>query len=682
MIFFQDGVFLIGKAWNWLSGNLNFSNYNTLATIIASFYIGIISIWLPMTTQAIMQISDKYKDNLIVKIFEKKKINKLKLEIILFNLSIILASFFWENNKYFTISIMIFFVTSSILFLIQFRFFKKYTYDSGYIINDLIKLIKKEPCAVKIGRLFTAMKEIFKYEFVRKNFRIIETVYQKLDADCYYYKIKIIEEILDENLKIADDGYTKFTNILIKLLDYYTSKNLPPKSNNLLLILQTFLKMINKLIQESNKNILYDVINQSYKNVISNENFNLYYLDFFNEYFLNIAKMIIEKNDLELFKKLIGNFTDPEISKLDCRDMYDFAYSYMSPKNFSERKEGCSPEKKARDLCESTFKIFLKKDVDLWKEKFAELGKLYVKNSNKTKNEISQIRRNAENIKKKILNSLHEACKANNLKLIFMFVGALCVKKEKVDWIKELWTYTQPSDASINWLNKMPIHSSLNELITVYLKLMGSDMRSLKRSLEDGFSGIDVYIKQYFILLLVKLLLEEKMTGFSNNFPDLEVNELYELKNHCEALSKEAEKMKSNLEFSKLFNFKKYRPSDSKQNNLSEDLVESDIIKEEKDDRSNDQCYTDFMNDDIPRLFKEISLEIERRIVEEIKSRPITKKANAFKKEFTDYLKKLNTIKNLMINYFKAYDYETKTVKLSEKPRGLILHSFYDKIFF
>lgn len=117
---------------------------------VAAFSAVIIGLWIPLSIEIITRISDRYKSEVIVTLFERRWQNRWLPRVFIFNLLLtVLLRFFIPEKEISTLEIIlswlsiIIFITSCAFLVNSIKIVKIYTYKTDYILQELINDAKK-----------------------------------------------------------------------------------------------------------------------------------------------------------------------------------------------------------------------------------------------------------------------------------------------------------------------------------------------------------------------------------------------------------------------------------------------------------------------------------------------------------------------------------------------------------
>jgi len=578
--------------------NVNLAYLTTVTALSGT----IVAIAIPLSIDIIARISARFESSIIAKKFNSEKsIGFLKFIsfLLLFSSSAILF-LFDENLNSFNWNLIIFihFIISIISIFSLVIFFKKivlYIKDNRYILN---KLFDNANTAIKSDKNYSKQKNKF--------IESIEGIGDVLVHDTQYKQNKLIKdnlkkfrELIIYYTNLAQDNPNKFEKITFedKYLEHYYSQDddskdylnyvsshrnmitfqavinqfirihnislekknqeissfiisnlnyivykLSIKKNTLLLIKNVLIEYNNMLRENISKEIEYQsaylLATEWYTNSIysirSEENyFNFDFLELFNKYLRSNLILIIKNEKSKLFKAFI--------SKLDFISLGFYSkttFNYSDKLLFDNRE--IYDDKKIRmktiKLDEKLDYIYNNESFNEWIEEFDQLKKIIENNiSQKYLKELLEE-------EKEVKNSVVSRLKHNNLLKITCYIGAYCIFRKKYSYIKYMWNYHQPEDASYINTGHNLIPNSFNKVLDLILKgnlFYNSD-------LWDGNHSSQHYYETYIILLLMKILDEKKEIKISlTKYNARELNDLkYRIDNLKNKTIKENEMIK------------------------------------------------------------------------------------------------------------------------------------------
>ena len=130
-------------------------------------------------------------------------------------------------------------------------------------------------------------------------------------------------------------------------------------------------------------------------------------------------------------------------------------------------------------------------------EKFQEFKNILIKYFDKSQKE------EAEKIENEVISNATTRFKYNNLLEIIFAVGAYCLFENRPELITYLWEYKQPPDSDSVYIGHDIVPTNINQLIGLYFR---KELFARRFDFWVGHHGNELYLKKYFILLLLRLL--------------------------------------------------------------------------------------------------------------------------------------------------------------------------------
>lgn len=362
-----------------------------------------------------------------------------------------------------------------------------------------------------------------------------------------------------------------------------------------------------------------------YTNIVFNtmqpiDGFDLSYLNPFNKALFNNIKTIIKENQISTFNTFV-------MSLIDFIHIHD--YNKNEIWNYIRYVVDDDLKKHFNELAKSQNDLLTLDKLETWLTKFDELKASYEKNMDE-----GQIIK-AQEIEKKIKTYVVSNFKFQKLLEIIFATGAYCLFKKQYHFIKCLWEFKEPADSDGSCIGNDIIPKTLNDTVNFYFKKYLSD-----RSIDfwEDHHGSEIYYKQYFILLIFRLL--QKMSINDNGkIPDIEkftltqmdVHKLNNIEYSVDGLIKVAEDLKKNSSF----------------------LPEIGIFYDNLDDL--------FDNRLIPFLQKLKKLAIKDISTRQIKGKINPQRVHKFRKKVVDSYNETNKVRDIFKNYDLIKDKKDET---------------------
>ncbi len=420
------------------------------------------------------------------------------------------------------------------------------------------------------------------------------------------------------NLEIARDAIYVLNKIL-RLLSTDIENDL---------FIQQILKQANIIGHEAIKkddSLIFDRVISLYKETVFDyyNKFEIQYLKKFDGYFFSIAKSVISENKSELFNDLVSTMMDGLHSDLGNKELWDYGHLLLEQdfNLYDEIDKAHHTEDKLKELDQSSKYINSTEALESWLSEFNDLKNIIEVN-------LSQQKINkAKELEISILNAIQNQFKLNNLRNLFVSIGAFCLFKKRVKFVRLLWNYKQPDDADATWIGHDIIPENLNDLMTVYFDLMDKDV-----SFFVGHHGSNKYVKNYFLLLLCRLLqnirkdTDQKYTTIKlYHLPDLDVFKLSNLAYKCDDLIASAKKLMTDEKMLLRLGF---------------------------------EAIEDLFNQKVIPFIEHIKAEANKQIAAKHCNFSISQnKVEEFKNKFVEKFYELATLRDILTNYCKAYKY-------------------------
>ncbi len=423
---------------------------------------------------------------------------------------------------------------------------------------------------------------------------------------------------------------------------------LTKRPNNDLFVEQILRKLseISRIAIERNDKSMYAASIHWYIDVVFNHlgrkegDFDLTYIDLFNEYFFSMVKYIVSEDQKSLFHALVSYLVDGiNIPFYNQGKVWEYGHLILHSgfEIYKKLDEKYDIEKKIKELVSSETDVATKDKLDIWFKKFNELKAIIEPNL-----KLYQ-RKEAKKLEKEIKEFILSQFKYNNLLEIIFTIGAYCLFKQRASYIKYLWEYKQPPDADALWIGHDIVPTTLDEVIRLYFK---RGIFKRKFDFWEGHHGSEKYYKQYFLLLLARVL-QNVRADSEGSFPQIENYKLPDL--HIFVLS--------NLEYS-VDEFIQLATDLKTQKSLLAELG--------FDIKHIDELFDGKL---IPFL-KKLKEEASKQISVKNKSQNISlKKIEEFKEDFLKSFYESASLRDIFINYLKLYEDRTREEKVNQKQR-------------
>ena len=266
-----------------------------------------------------------------------------------------------------------------------------------------------------------------------------------------------------------------------------------------------------------------------HNNIKKEGSFNLAYLKLFDKNFFSTVKYIISENQTSLFKGLVSSLVDGlNISHGLIPKIEKYIRCFISPdrKKFIELNKSEFIENKKKELEGSVSDLDNEDKLFEWLKKFNEIKEIL--HINFFQDFDQKQKKECKEKEEDIINSITTEFKYNNLLEIVFAIGAYCLFKKKYDFIKCLWEYKQPADADASWVGHDIIPNNVDQVISLYF---GKYLLERKFDFWEDHHGSEIYYKEYFLLLLARVLKNIKINN-EGKYERLEKYRLHKLNIH------------------------------------------------------------------------------------------------------------------------------------------------------
>ena len=435
---------------------------------------------------------------------------------------------------------------------------------------------------------------------------------------------------------------------------------LTKKPNNALFVEQILRKLseISRTAVERNDKSMYTATIHWYTDIVFNRlerkegEFNLVYLDLFDKYFFSTVKYIISEDHRSLFHALVSSLIDGiHLPTYNKGKVWNYGHIILRDdiEKYNQLDKKYNIEKKIKELANSEADLDTKDKLDAWLKKFNELKTIIEPNLTPDQ------RKEAEKLEQEIKDFALSQFKYNNLLEVVFGIGAYCLFKKRASYIKYLWEYKQPPDSDASWIGHDILPRTLNEVIRFYFR---KGLFERKFDFWEGHHGSERYYKQYFLLLLVRIL--QNMRGDSDGkFSQIENYKLPDL--HIYRLS--------DLEYS-VDGFIQLATDLKTEKNL---IVELGFDAERIDELFDDKL--------IPFL-KKLKEEANKQISAKHKTQNISStKIEEFKEEVLKSFYESASLRDIFTKYLKTYEDKVKE-KITDKKERFGINIADDKAAF
>lgn len=327
---------------------------------------------------------------------------------------------------------------------------------------------------------------------------------------------------------------------------------LSSRQNNGLFIEQILRKLaeITRTATQRNDGSAYAAAIHWYTDIVFNRlgrkgEFQLSYLDLFDKYFFSTVKYIVSENQTSLFNALVSSLVDGvHIPDYNRGEIWNYGHIILHKdlQKYNQLDAKYGIEKQVKELANSENDLDTQEKLEAWLKKFDELKKVIEQNLNEDQ------KKEAQKIEEKIRDFATTQFKYQNLLEIVFAIGTYCLFKQRYAYIKYFWEYKQPPDSDASWIGHDITPRTLDEVIRFYFR---KGLFDKKLDFWEGHHGSEKYYKQYFLLLLVRVLqsvpadTEDKYSQIENyQLPDLHVYRLSDLEHSVDGFIELATNLK------------------------------------------------------------------------------------------------------------------------------------------
>jgi hypothetical protein len=556
--------------------NVNLAYLTTVTALSGT----IVAIAIPLSIDIIARISARFESSIIAKKFNSEKsivFLKIISFLLLFSSSAILF-LYDENLNSFNWNLIIFihFIISIISIVFLLIFFKKivsYIKDNRYILNKLFNNANK---AINYKGNYDEQKDIFiesvegigdvlvhitqykKNKLIKNNLRkfsdliinytdlvqIDQSVFEKITFEKWYlekYYSQDEENRNSLNFISPHRRMISFRTTINQFLRIYNASSNKENEDIIVFVINNLSDILLKLVTKENtglltKNILIkfnDIlrknINKDYESTyflatkwytksiysvtIEESVFNFDYLELFNKYLKANLRIIIKNEKFKLFNSFIS---DLDLIHLNRYRKTIASYSNILLLNDKQIYVDKNIQMLTKKLDKKLNKLYNNESLDEWIKEFDKLKNIIEKNLPDEKlNDLWEE-------EKKVINFVLDKYKYNNLLQITCYIGAYCIFKKKYNYIKYMWNYHQPQDASHINAGHDFIPNSFTEILDLIVR-----GNLFYNNFWEGNHGSKHYYEIYLILLFMKTIQKNEDTKISlSNYNARELNNL------------------------------------------------------------------------------------------------------------------------------------------------------------
>lgn len=397
------------------------------------------------------------------------------------------------------------------------------------------------------------------------------------------------------------------------------------------------LAVITTTATERNDRSMYAAAIHWYTDIVFNRlgrkkgDFDLSYLELFDKYFFSTARHIVSEGQTGLFHALVSSLVDGvRFPTYNQGKIWDYGHLILRSdfEKYKQLDQDHAIEKKVRELANSERDLDTKEKLDSWLERFAELKEIVERHV--AASQVEEVRTLEREIREFVIAQF----KYSNLIEIVFAIGAYSLFKQRPAYTNYLWEYKQPRDSDASWIGHDITPNTLNGVITFYFR---KGLFERKFDFWEGHHGTEQYYKQYFLLLLGRVLqniradAEGRYSQLENyKLPDLHVYRLSDLGHSIEELIRLAAELQKDKHL----------------------FAELGFDAERKDELFEDKL--------VPFL-QRLKEEANKQISAKHKTQTISpKKVEEFKEEVLKTFYEEAALRDVFVSYLKAYEDKTK----------------------
>lgn len=259
--------------------------------------------------------------------------------------------------------------------------------------------------------------------------------------------------------------------------------------------LMTYELITNNTAKKLDRSI-YPLSVNTYINIVFNRfggGFELDYLPAFDSYFLKSIRILINEKQEDVFEEFIHLSIDGILvpTHTDARLWnYELAANLTGAPGEALHRDIQDLEKGLRD-------VNSRRKLDGILEKLPSLEARLPANLPAAQQE--DFRRTTQELRE----FAFDRYKYNNFLELIFDIGAYCLFKDRIEYIRYLWEYKQPPDSDSIWIGEDVIPRTIPEIIALYFRRTFPER---EHDWWEGHHGKGAYYKKYFLLLIARSL--------------------------------------------------------------------------------------------------------------------------------------------------------------------------------
>lgn len=228
------------------------------------------------------------------------------------------------------------------------------------------------------------------------------------------------------------------------------------------------------------------------------EDLKLEYVGILEFHFMRISELIIDEGKADIFRNLVGYFVDWPATRIFL-DYYGLMESnYFEPAQYEQMRDLKFVEK-LHGVANGPFHF----DEDVCK--IAEhLVQEFASQAEKRARTVEH-REEITSKKERLLDQLKQLLLQTRISDVFFFVGAYCIHRQRLGYVKEIWEYKQPPDAVASYGGFDLVLFDLNKLYLQFWRCWNLAFRSDVGVL-DRHEDWEPYLTDYFIVCSLRAI--------------------------------------------------------------------------------------------------------------------------------------------------------------------------------
>ena len=228
------------------------------------------------------------------------------------------------------------------------------------------------------------------------------------------------------------------------------------------------------------------------------------YVRAFNDLLFEVNKMVIERDDMEVWKREVALLTD-SLHSIKCE-----TYTLMraTEDNLKNRRDIDKVKSHFRRL-DSLLRAKTTREI---LDEIVSLGQVILYETLGSCD--SDKDRSISEAWSRFMAMANRRHRNQELKDVFFMIGAYCLFKRKVEFVRELWDYAQPRDADASWAGDRLVSGRLDDLVEQYFELQDDRHRMLF----EGRHGSSSYLRDYFLAACARACEVDSRQAFEFSF--------------------------------------------------------------------------------------------------------------------------------------------------------------------